>query len=113
MALTEMPGLPKLPFFAVASIALAGGYLVRKQSMADEVAARTPIPVASAEPGALGEPDRYGDPRDGITQLRCIDRLVSRLAAQRPLPRRLSGEFGAVGILRQTRKSPAVPVRGR
>ncbi|MEO9255005.1 MAG: flagellar biosynthesis protein FlhA, partial [Tepidiformaceae bacterium] len=54
MVFGMMPGLPKLPFFAVASIALAGGYLVRKQSMADEVAARTPIPVASAEPEQLG-----------------------------------------------------------
>ena len=39
--------------------------------------------IATAEPGTLGELDRYGDPRDGITQLRCIDRLVARLASAR------------------------------
>jgi hypothetical protein len=41
------------------------------------------LAIATAEPGTLGEPDRYGDPRDGITQLRCIDRLVARLASAR------------------------------
>jgi hypothetical protein len=41
------------------------------------------LAIATAEPGTLGEPDRYADPRDGITQLRCIDRLVARLASAR------------------------------
>jgi hypothetical protein len=41
------------------------------------------LAIATAEPGSLGDPDRYADPRDGITQLRCIDRLVARLASQR------------------------------
>ncbi len=49
-----MPGLPKLPFFAVAGIAIAGGYLVRKKDMADEALARTPIPVSTKEPEQLG-----------------------------------------------------------
>ncbi|HEY7858968.1 MAG TPA: hypothetical protein VIC82_10760, partial [Candidatus Nanopelagicales bacterium] len=41
------------------------------------------LAIATADPSSLGEPDRYGDPRDGITQLRCIDRLAARLASQR------------------------------
>ncbi|MEO6822613.1 MAG: hypothetical protein ABI468_09330, partial [Candidatus Nanopelagicales bacterium] len=37
--------------------------------------------IATATPGTLGEPDRYADPRDGITQLRSLDRLAARLAS--------------------------------
>ena len=49
-----MPGLPKLPFFAVAGITLAGGYFIRKQNVADELALNTPVPVAAKEPEQLG-----------------------------------------------------------
>ncbi len=49
-----MPGLPKLPFFAVAGVALAGGYFVRRQQQATELAALAPPPVAVKEPEQLG-----------------------------------------------------------
>ena len=49
-----MPGLPKLPFFAIAAVTAGGGFLVRRQSMAVEAAARMPVAVATKEPEQLG-----------------------------------------------------------
>jgi flagellar biosynthesis protein FlhA len=49
-----LPGLPKLPFFAVAGLALAGGYLVRREREADRRAALAPQPVAAREPEQIG-----------------------------------------------------------
>ncbi|HEY7858708.1 MAG TPA: hypothetical protein VIC82_09450, partial [Candidatus Nanopelagicales bacterium] len=63
--------------------AVESGWLALAADGNAGVTDRELLAIATAEPGTLGEPDRYGDPRDGITQLRCIDRLVSRLASQR------------------------------
>ncbi|MBI5948333.1 MAG: flagellar biosynthesis protein FlhA [Chloroflexi bacterium] len=49
-----MPGLPKLPFFAVAGMALAGGYLIRRSNAAEALAARTPAATEAREPDQLG-----------------------------------------------------------
>ncbi len=49
-----MPGLPKLPFFAVAGIALAGGYFIRRQQQVAELAALIPAPLTPKEPEQLG-----------------------------------------------------------
>lgn len=49
-----LPGLPKLPFFAVAGVAVAGGYLIRRQQQAElQAAAAVPV-VADREPEQLG-----------------------------------------------------------
>jgi hypothetical protein len=63
--------------------AVESGWLAMVADGNTGVTDRELLAIATAEPGTVGEPDRYGDPRDGITQLRCIDRLVARLASQR------------------------------
>ncbi|HEY7857138.1 MAG TPA: DUF222 domain-containing protein, partial [Candidatus Nanopelagicales bacterium] len=63
--------------------AVESGWLALAADGDAGVTDRELLAIATAEPGSLGEPDRYGDPRDGITQLRCIDRLVARLASAR------------------------------
>jgi hypothetical protein len=64
-------------------LAVESGWLALAADGDAGVTDRELLAIATAEPGSLGEPDRYGDPRDGITQLRCIDRLVARLASAR------------------------------
>jgi flagellar biosynthesis protein FlhA len=49
-----MPGLPKVPFFAVAALALGAGYLIRKHQMEEALAAAAPAPVPLKEPEQLG-----------------------------------------------------------
>jgi flagellar biosynthesis protein FlhA len=49
-----MPGLPKLPFFAVAGMALGAGYLIRRQKQVDDALANAPAPIADREPEQLG-----------------------------------------------------------
>ena len=49
-----LPGLPKLPFFAVAGLVLAGGYLVRRERESDRLAALVPQPVAPKESEQIG-----------------------------------------------------------
>ncbi|HEY7857732.1 MAG TPA: DUF222 domain-containing protein [Candidatus Nanopelagicales bacterium] len=63
--------------------AVESGWLALAADGNAGVTDRELLAIAIAEPGTLGDPDRYGDPRDGITQLRCIDRLVARLASAR------------------------------
>ncbi len=49
-----MPGLPKIPFFAVAAVTLGAGYLVRRQAQSDREAAMTPAVAEAKEPEQLG-----------------------------------------------------------
>ena len=49
-----MPGLPKLPFLAIAAVTLGAAYLIRRQHAAEALAASLPPPVESREPDQLG-----------------------------------------------------------
>ncbi len=49
-----MPGLPRLPFFAIAAVTLAGGYLIRRQQETDALASLVPAQVEVREPEQLG-----------------------------------------------------------
>jgi flagellar biosynthesis protein FlhA len=49
-----MPGLPKLPFFMVATISAGGGYLITRSQKAEQLAALAAIPIAEPEPEQLG-----------------------------------------------------------
>jgi flagellar biosynthesis protein FlhA len=49
-----MPGLPKLPFFAIAGVTVAGGYFIKRQRDADVLAAALPAVVEPREPEQLG-----------------------------------------------------------
>ena len=54
-AFAMLPGLPKLPFFAVAGIAIASGYFITQQRERQEAADRTPLPsTGDKEPEQLG-----------------------------------------------------------
>jgi flagellar biosynthesis protein FlhA len=49
-----LPGLPKLPFFAVAGIAIGGGYLIKRQQETEAAIRNAPAPLAAPEPEQLG-----------------------------------------------------------
>ena len=50
-----MPGLPKLPFFAISAVTMAGGYFLKRQRAADVLAAAfVPATTESVEPEQLG-----------------------------------------------------------
>jgi flagellar biosynthesis protein FlhA len=49
-----MPGLPKLPFFAVAAIAVGGGWLVTRQQEQARLASLRPASPEKAEPETMG-----------------------------------------------------------
>jgi len=49
-----MPGLPKLPFVVVAGIAVAGGYMIKRQQAAELAVRMAPPPVLPREPEQLG-----------------------------------------------------------
>ncbi len=49
-----MPGLPKLPFFAVAGMSLAGGYLISRGQKQEAAAALAAVPAPAPEPEQLG-----------------------------------------------------------
>ncbi|MGH2633763.1 MAG: flagellar biosynthesis protein FlhA [Tepidiformaceae bacterium] len=53
-AFAMLPGLPKLPFFAVAAVMVGGGYLITNQKKAAEVVANTPMVIEAKEPEQLG-----------------------------------------------------------
>jgi len=53
-AFALLPGLPKLPFFAVAAAMVGGGYLVTNQKKAAELVANTPMVIEAKEPEQLG-----------------------------------------------------------
>ena len=53
-AFALLPGLPKLPFFAVAAAMVGGGYLITNQKKAAEVVANTPMVIEAKEPEQLG-----------------------------------------------------------
>ena len=53
-AFAMLPGLPKLPFFAVAGIAIASGYFIKQQNEREEIHNRVPLPVAEKESEQLG-----------------------------------------------------------
>ena len=53
-AFALLPGLPKLPFFAVAAAMVGGGYLITNQKKAAEVVANTPMAIEVKEPEQLG-----------------------------------------------------------
>jgi flagellar biosynthesis protein FlhA len=49
VALGLLPGLPKLPFFAIGGLAFAAGYLVQRQHRAEDAAAAIPMVVEDRE----------------------------------------------------------------
>jgi flagellar biosynthesis protein FlhA len=49
-----LPGLPKIPFFAVAAATAGVGYLIRRQHETARVAALVPPPIEAKEPEQLG-----------------------------------------------------------
>ncbi|MGE5594402.1 MAG: flagellar biosynthesis protein FlhA [Hyphomicrobiales bacterium] len=49
-----LPGLPKLPFFAVAGLAMFSGYMIKRSQDATALAALTPPEPPPAEPEQLG-----------------------------------------------------------
>lgn len=49
-----MPGLPKMPFFAIAAVTLGAGYLIRKQAQADRESVLHPAVAEAKEPEQLG-----------------------------------------------------------
>ncbi|MCC7365613.1 MAG: flagellar biosynthesis protein FlhA [Dehalococcoidia bacterium] len=53
-AFAMLPGLPKLPFFVVAAVAIGGGYLVKRQHDAEAFAAAQPPPEPPREAEQLG-----------------------------------------------------------
>ncbi|MBA4181007.1 MAG: flagellar biosynthesis protein FlhA [Anaerolinea sp.] len=53
-AFAMLPGLPKLPFFAIAGIAIASGYFIKQQNLREEVHNRQPLPLAEKESEQLG-----------------------------------------------------------
>ena len=53
-AFAMLPGLPKLPFFAVAGIAIASGYFIKQQNEREEIHNRAPLPIAEKESEQLG-----------------------------------------------------------
>src|SRR6185312_14486926 len=53
-AFALLPGLPKLPFFAVAAAMVGAGYLITNQKKAAEVVANTPMAIEVKEPEQLG-----------------------------------------------------------
>jgi len=53
-AFALLPGLPKLPFFAVAAAMVGAGYLITNQKKAAEVVANTPMVIEAKEPEQLG-----------------------------------------------------------
>ncbi|MCC6381753.1 MAG: flagellar biosynthesis protein FlhA [Dehalococcoidia bacterium] len=53
-AFALLPGLPKLPFFVVAGLAAASGYVVKRQQDAERAVALLPPPAPAREPEQLG-----------------------------------------------------------
>jgi len=49
-----MPGLPKLPFFGIAAVTVGAAYLIRRQHVADKIAAAMPPVMENREPEQLG-----------------------------------------------------------
>ncbi|MCC6388620.1 MAG: flagellar biosynthesis protein FlhA [Dehalococcoidia bacterium] len=49
-----MPGLPKLPFVAVAALAVTGGYMIKRQQAAELAVRMAPAPLTPKEPEQLG-----------------------------------------------------------
>lgn len=49
-----MPGLPRVPFLAIAAVTAGSGYLVRRQQAADAIAAQFVEPTEVREPEQLG-----------------------------------------------------------